>query len=54
MKINQEEFYLFLALPTQAPAPAPQQKERAKPHCKTCGNPMRGHANVKDCPQNKK
>ena len=46
--------YLFLELPTQVQTPVPKQKERAKPHCKECGHPMKGHAKVNDCPQNKK
>ena len=27
-----------------------QAKKRA-PHCKSCGKPMKGHKNVKDCPK---
>ena len=46
--------YLSLQLPTQVQTPVPQQTERAKPHCKKCGNPMKGHAKVTDCPRNQK
>ena len=28
-------------------------KSRAAPHCRSCGHPMKGHKNVKDCPLNK-
>ena len=41
-------------LPTQVQTPVPQQTERAKPHCKKCGNPMKGHAKVTNCPRNQK
>ena len=33
---------------------ADQRKERAKPCCSACKNPMKGHKNVSNCPKNKK
>ena len=27
-------------------------KPKAVPHCRTCGHPMKGHKNVKNCPKN--
>lgn len=47
----------FLELQTQEPAipkdaPHPNVKERAVPCCRTCGNPTKGHAKIKDCPKN--
>lgn len=49
--------YIFLELQTQEPAipkdaPHPNVKERAAPCCRTCGNPTKGHAKIKDSPKN--
>jgi tRNA(Ile2) C34 agmatinyltransferase TiaS len=44
---------LSLELPTLVQTPVSKQMERAKPRCKACGNPMKGHGQVKDCPRNK-
>jgi rubrerythrin len=29
------------------------EQQKSAPHCKTCGKPMKGHKNNKDCPRNK-
>jgi hypothetical protein len=29
------------------------RKNKAAPHCRSCGHPMKGHKNVVDCPKNK-
>ena len=33
---------------------ASKQSERAKPRCKSCNQPMKGHKNVLDCPKKQK
>ncbi|CAB4004973.1 Hypothetical predicted protein, partial [Paramuricea clavata] len=36
----------------QATAERSKNSEKAKPHCKACNHPMKGHKYVKDCPRN--
>ena len=50
--------YLFSLAPTPNTQVSKQaatlQEERAKPCCRTCGQPMKGHKNVLTCPRNQK
>ena len=51
--IGSKPMYVKAPITVQEQASTPQDK-RAKPCCRTCGKPMKGHKNVLTCPRNQK